>query len=151
MEIVLFFKSRAKLYLPYARRFSFQSTGICPNGMKLIEVDEGAHLGTSGISLHLFDASSNHKKRAWELPSFVEMTLVKSNRKAACRKLSIEHLLRPTDSFVGSFETTTPKDTTISSELNLSNLLPMTPIHANIAARQWWIEKMYVDYKFQKK
>jgi hypothetical protein len=38
------------------------------NGMKLIEVDEGAHRGTSGISLHLFDASSNHKKRAWELP-----------------------------------------------------------------------------------
>jgi hypothetical protein len=40
------------------------------------EVDEAFERGTSGISLHLFDASSNHKKRAWNCP-ICEMTLVK--------------------------------------------------------------------------
>jgi Cu(I)/Ag(I) efflux system membrane fusion protein len=49
------------------------------------------------------------------------MTLVKKvTEKQPVESHSIEHLLRPTDSFVvGSFETTTPKDTIISSEINL--------------------------------
>jgi Cu(I)/Ag(I) efflux system membrane fusion protein len=47
------------------------------------------------------------------------MTLVKKvTEKQPVESHSIEHLLRPTDSFVvGSFETTTPKDNT-SSEIN---------------------------------
>jgi Cu(I)/Ag(I) efflux system membrane fusion protein len=50
--------------------------------------------------------------------------LVKVTEKQPVESHSIEHLLRPTDSFVvGSFETTTPKDTNTSSEINLLELL----------------------------
>lgn len=66
---------------------------------------------------------------------------------------SIEHLLRPTDQFVvGDFQTTSPKDTTISSEVNLPGLVAYDPNSSvNISARiSGRIEKMYVNYKFQK-
>jgi hypothetical protein len=57
--------------------FSNQPIPKC--GMKLIEVDEGTfEKGTSGISLHLFDASSNHKK---SLVPYLLTLVKKSNRK----------------------------------------------------------------------
>ena len=66
---------------------------------------------------------------------------------------SIDELLRPTDNFiVGKFQTTTAKDTTISSEINLPGLVAYDPNSSvNIAARiSGRIERMYVNYKYQK-
>jgi Cu(I)/Ag(I) efflux system membrane fusion protein len=66
---------------------------------------------------------------------------------------SIDHLLRPTDKFVvGDFQTTTAKDTAISSELKLPGIVVYDPNSSvNIAARiSGRIEKMYVNYKYQK-
>ena len=66
---------------------------------------------------------------------------------------SIDHLLRPTDSFVvGDFQTTTAKDTAISSEIKLPGIVAYDPNSSvNIAARiSGRIEKMYVNYKYQK-
>lgn len=65
----------------------------------------------------------------------------------------IDHLLRPTDRFVvGDFQTTTAKDTTISSEIKLPGIVAYDPNSSvNIAARiSGRIEKMYVNYKYQK-
>ncbi len=82
------------------------------------------------------------------------MNLVKKvSEKQPEESHSIEHLLRPTDLFVvGDFLTTTPKDTTISSEIHLPGLVAYDPNSSvNIAARIGGrIEKMYVNYKFQK-
>ena len=82
------------------------------------------------------------------------MTLVKKvSEKQPEEKHSIEHLLRPTDQFVvGDFQTTTPKDTTISTELLMPGVVAYDPNSSvNIAARiSGRIEKMYVNYKFQK-
>jgi Cu(I)/Ag(I) efflux system membrane fusion protein len=64
----------------------------------------------------------------------------------------IDHLLRPTDRFVvGDFQTTTAKDTTISSEIKLPGIVAYDPNSSvNIAARiSGRIEKMYVNYKYQ--
>lgn len=66
---------------------------------------------------------------------------------------SIDHLLRPTDKFVvGDFQTTTAKDTAISSEIKLPGIVVYDPNSSvNIAARiSGRIEKMYVNYKYQK-
>lgn len=66
---------------------------------------------------------------------------------------SIEDLLKPTDNFiVGNYQTTTPKDTTISSEINLPGIVTYDPnAGVNIATRiSGRIEKMYVNYKYQK-
>jgi Cu(I)/Ag(I) efflux system membrane fusion protein len=66
---------------------------------------------------------------------------------------SIDHLLRPTDKFVvGDFQTTTAKDTAISSEIKLPGIVAYDPNSSvNIAARiSGRIEKMYVNYKYQK-
>lgn len=66
---------------------------------------------------------------------------------------SIENVLKPTDNFiVGNFQTTTAKDTTISSEINLPGIVAYDPnSFVNIAARaSGRIEKMYVNYKYQK-
>jgi Cu(I)/Ag(I) efflux system membrane fusion protein len=82
------------------------------------------------------------------------MTLVKKvSEKQPEENYSIEHLLRPTDQFVvGDFQTTTPKDTTISSEVRLPGVVAYDPNSSvNIAARiSGRVEKMYVNYKFQK-
>jgi Cu(I)/Ag(I) efflux system membrane fusion protein len=64
-----------------------------------------------------------------------------------------ENLLKPTDNFiVGDFQTTTPKDTSVSAEINLPGIVEYDPnASVNIAARvSGRIEKMYVHYKFQK-
>lgn len=66
---------------------------------------------------------------------------------------SIENVLKPTDNFiVGNFQTTTAKDTTVSSEINLPGMVAYDPnSFVNIAARaSGRIEKMYVNYKYQK-
>lgn len=66
---------------------------------------------------------------------------------------SIENVLKPTDNFiVGNFQTTSAKDTTISSEINLPGMVAYDPnSFVNIAARaSGRIEKMYVNYKYQR-
>ena len=66
---------------------------------------------------------------------------------------SIDELLRPTDNFiVGKYKTTTAKDSTISSEINLPGIVAYDPNSSvNIAARiSGRIERMYVNYKYQK-
>ncbi|MFV8347381.1 efflux RND transporter periplasmic adaptor subunit [Flavobacterium sp. ZB4P13] len=82
------------------------------------------------------------------------MTLIKKITEShAGEDNSIENLLRPTDNFiVGNYQTTTPKDTTISSEISLPGLVAYDPNSSvNIAARiSGRIEKMYVNYKYQK-
>lgn len=82
------------------------------------------------------------------------MTLVKKeNRDHAEETHSVEDLLKRTDNFiVGNYKTTTPKDTTINSEINLPGLVAYDPNSSvNITARiSGRIEKMYVNYKYQK-
>lgn len=66
---------------------------------------------------------------------------------------SIENVLKPTDNFiVGNYKTTTPKDTTLTTEINLPGIVAYDPNAAvNIAARMnGRIERMYINYKFQK-
>jgi Cu(I)/Ag(I) efflux system membrane fusion protein len=66
---------------------------------------------------------------------------------------SVEVLLKPTDNFiVGHYQTTTPKDTIISTEINLAGQVAYDPNTAvNIATRiSGRIEKMYVNYKYQR-
>jgi Cu(I)/Ag(I) efflux system membrane fusion protein len=82
------------------------------------------------------------------------MTLVKKVMESkAVEDNSIENLLKPTDNFiVGNYKTTTPKDTTLTTEINLPGIVAYDPNAAvNIAARMnGRIEKMYVNYKFQR-
>jgi len=82
------------------------------------------------------------------------MTLVKKVIESkAVEDNSIENLLKPTDNFiVGNYKTTTPKDTTLTTEINLPGIVAYDPNAAvNIAARMnGRIEKMYVNYKFQR-
>ena len=82
------------------------------------------------------------------------MTLVKkATENQDVDNHSIEDVLKPTDNFVvGNYETTTVKDTAISSVINVSGYIDYDPNSAvNIAA---WvsgrIERMYVNFKFQK-
>jgi Cu(I)/Ag(I) efflux system membrane fusion protein len=66
---------------------------------------------------------------------------------------SIENLLKPTDNFiVGNYKTTTAQDSTLTTEINLPGIVAYDPNAAvNIAARMnGRIEKMYVNYKFQR-
>jgi Cu(I)/Ag(I) efflux system membrane fusion protein len=66
---------------------------------------------------------------------------------------SIDDLLKPTDNFVvGNYEITTVKDTVISSEISLPGIIAYDSNSAvNISARiSGRIEKMYVNYKYQK-
>jgi Cu(I)/Ag(I) efflux system membrane fusion protein len=82
------------------------------------------------------------------------MTLVKKqNAGHAIKSTSIENFLKRTDNFIlGNYKTTTPKDTTINSEINLPGIVAYDPNSSvNIAARMSGrIEKMYVNYKYQK-
>jgi Cu(I)/Ag(I) efflux system membrane fusion protein len=82
------------------------------------------------------------------------MNLVKKVMESkAVEDNSIENLLKPTDNFiVGNYKTMTPKDTTLTTEINLPGIVAYDPNAAvNIAARMnGRIEKMYVNYKFQR-
>ena len=66
---------------------------------------------------------------------------------------SANDLLKPTDNFiVGNYETTVPKDTVLSTEINLPGIVAYDPnssvtIAARISGR---IERLYVNYKYQK-
>lgn len=64
-----------------------------------------------------------------------------------------ENLLKPTDNFiVGKYQTINPVDSTLNTELYLPGTVEYNPNSVvNIAARvSGRIEKMYVNYKFQK-
>ncbi|MBC7845284.1 MAG: efflux RND transporter periplasmic adaptor subunit [Flavobacterium sp.] len=66
---------------------------------------------------------------------------------------SIDNLLKPTDNYiVGNYQTTTAKDTTLSSTINLPGIVAYDPNSSvNIAARMnGRIERLYVNYKYQK-
>ena len=82
------------------------------------------------------------------------MTLVKKVTEDHSKKNdSINHLLKPTDNFVvGNYQTTTAKDTIISSEISLPGIVAYDSNSAvNISARiSGRIEKMYINYKYQK-
>ena len=82
------------------------------------------------------------------------MTLVKKvTENNSVDDNSIDNLIKPTDNFiVGNYQTTTAIDTTISSEINLPGIVEYDPNSSvNIAARMSGrIEKMYVNYKYQK-
>ena len=82
------------------------------------------------------------------------MTLVKKVvENQAINSKSIDDLLKPTDNFiVGNYKTTTPIDSTLSSTINLPGIVAYDPNSSvNIAARiNGRIEKMYVNYKYQK-
>lgn len=125
--------------------------GNCPKcGMKLIEVAHEQHQdGTYTCSMH----PQIVRNEPGNCP-ICGMTLVqKVTDKQPVESHSIEHLLRPTDSFVvGDYASTSPIDTTISSTINLPGLVDYDPNSSvNFAARiSGRIEKMYVNYKFQK-
>lgn len=82
------------------------------------------------------------------------MALVKKvSEKQAEESYSVEDLLQPADRFVaGNFQTTTAKDTMISSEVDLPGTLTYdSNSSVNITARvSGRIEKMYVNYAFQR-
>ena len=82
------------------------------------------------------------------------MTLIKKITESQAEEdNSIDNLLKPTDNFiVGNYQTTTAKDTTLSSEVDLPGIVSYDPNSSvNIAARiSGRIEKMYVNYKYQK-
>ncbi|MDI1235100.1 MAG: efflux RND transporter periplasmic adaptor subunit [bacterium] len=82
------------------------------------------------------------------------MKLIKKvNGNKTIDKNSIDAQLKPTNEYIiGDFEIVSPIDTAISSEIKLPGIIAYNPNSAlNIAA---WaggrIEKMYVNYKFQK-
>lgn len=82
------------------------------------------------------------------------MTLVKKvTNNHTDENNSIEDVLKPTDIFiVGNYQTTSAKDTMVSSEINLPGIVAYDPnSFVNIAARaSGRIEKMYVNYKYQR-
>lgn len=82
------------------------------------------------------------------------MVLIKKITKSQAEEdHSIDKLVKPTDNFiVGKYQTTTPIDTTLNSAINLPGIVGYDPNSSvNIAARMSGrIEKMYVNYKYQK-
>jgi Cu(I)/Ag(I) efflux system membrane fusion protein len=126
-----------------------------------------------GMAIYFFTTKSNepvenqHQKEVYTCPMHPQIIRDKPGNCPICgmalvKKITqnhvvennlIENLLKPTDNFiVGNYQTTTPKDTTISSEINLPGLVAYDPNSSvNIAARiSGRIEKMYVNYKYQK-
>jgi Cu(I)/Ag(I) efflux system membrane fusion protein len=130
--------------------------GTCHKcGMKLIKVEENSH--SEEKHQEVVYTCSMHPQIIKNEPGscpICGMDLVKKvSGNQAVDNHSIEHLLRPTDNFVvGNFQTTTAQDTTISSTINLPGLIAYDPNSSvNIAARiSGRIEKMHVNYKFQK-
>lgn len=82
------------------------------------------------------------------------MTLVKkTNEDHTVNNHSIDNLLKPTNNYiVGNYQTTTAKDTTINSIINMPGVVAYDPNSSvNIAARMGGrIERMYINYKYQK-
>jgi Cu(I)/Ag(I) efflux system membrane fusion protein len=130
-------------------------------------------LSIIGLAIYFFATKSNepvenqHQKELYTCPMHPQIIRDKPGNCPICgmalvKKITqnhviesnlIENLLKPTDNFiVGNYQTTTPQDTTISSEINLPGLIAYDPNSSvNIAARiSGRIEKMYVNYKYQK-
>jgi Cu(I)/Ag(I) efflux system membrane fusion protein len=130
-------------------------------------------LSIIGLAIYFFATKSNepvekqHQKELYTCPMHPQIIRDKPGNCPICgmalvKKITqnhviesnlIENLLKPTDNFiVGNYQTTTPKDTTISSEISLPGLIAYDPNSSvNIAARiSGRIEKMYVNYKYQK-
>ena len=126
-----------------------------------------------GFAIYYFAVNSNnhsekdHQNEVYTCPMHPEiirdkpgscpicgMDLVKKVVKGqADGSISIENLLKRTDNFiVGNYKTTTPKDTTLNSEINLPGILAYDPNSSvNISARiSGRIERMYVNHKYQK-
>lgn len=82
------------------------------------------------------------------------MNLVKKvTENNAVEDNSLDNVIKPTDNFiVGNYQTTTAIDTTLSGKINLPGIVGYDPNSSvNIAARMSGrIEKMYVNYKYQK-
>lgn len=126
-----------------------------------------------GFAIYYFAVNSNnhsendHQNEVYTCPMHPEiirdkpgscpicgMNLVKKqNTGHVIKSTSIENLLKRTDNFiVGNYNTTTPKDTTLNSEINLPGIVAYDPNSSvNISARiSGRIERMYVNYKYQK-
>lgn len=126
-----------------------------------------------GFAIYYFAVNSNnhsendHQNEVYTCPMHPEiirdkpgscpicgMNLVKKqNTGHVIKSTSIENLLKRTDNFiVGNYKTTTPKDTTLTSEINLPGIVAYDPNSSvNISARiSGRIERMYVNYKYQK-
>jgi membrane fusion protein, copper/silver efflux system len=126
-----------------------------------------------GFAIYYFAVNSNnhsennHQNEVYTCPMHPEiirdkpgscpicgMNLVKKqNTGHVIKSTSIENLLKRTDNFiVGNYKTTTPKDTTLNSEINLPGIVAYDPNSSvNISARiSGRIERMYVNYKYQK-
>ncbi len=126
-----------------------------------------------GFSIYWFNLKSenhlesNHQNEVYTCSMHPEIIRDKPGNCPICgmflvKKLSGNHpvedssvgtLLKPTDYFiVGNFETTVPKDTVLSTEINLPGIVAYDPnssvsIAARISGR---IERLYVNYKYQK-
>ncbi|MFV8326925.1 efflux RND transporter periplasmic adaptor subunit [Flavobacterium sp. ZS1P14] len=130
-------------------------------------------LSIIGLAIYFFATKSNepvenkHQKEVYTCPMHPQiirdkpgncpicgMALVKKTvQNHVVESNLIENLLKPTDNFiVGNYQTTTAKDTTLSSEINLPGIVAYDPNSSvNIAARiSGRIEKMYVNYKYQR-
>lgn len=130
-------------------------------------------LSIIGLAIYFFATKSNeplenqHQKELYTCPMHPQiirdkpgncpicgMALVKKTvQNNVVESNLIENLLKPTDNFiVGNYQTTTAKDTTLSSEINLPGIVAYDPNSSvNIAARiSGRIEKMYVNYKYQR-
>ncbi len=136
--------------MPEDSVFSNQPGSCHKCGMKLIKVEKEPQQQS-------IYTCSMHPEIIRDAPGscpICGMDLVKKvSEKQAVESNSIEHLLQPTDRFVvGNFETTVPRDTIITTELHLPGIVAYDPNSSvNIAARiSGRIEKMYVNYKFQK-
>ncbi len=126
-----------------------------------------------GIAIYFFAIKSNnhsekeHQKEVYTCSMHPEiirdkpgncpicgMTLVKKATEGHFVKNdSIDDLLKPTDNFViGNYEITTVKDTLIRGEISLPGIITYdSNSSVNIPARiSGRIEKMYVNYKYQK-
>ena len=128
---------------------------------------------TIGLALYYFATKSNkpirnqHQKEVYSCsmhPQIIRdksgncpicgMTLVKKiTESQVLEDKSIDNVVHPTDNFiVGKYQTTTAKDTILSSEINLPGIVSYDSNSlVNIAARiSGRIQKMYVNYKYQK-
>lgn len=95
-------------------------------------------------------------EKAYEKPGscpVCKMDLVVVSVRNNDQEGSVDHLVKPADSFVtGDFLSTNAKDTVLFSELTLPGIVAFDPdASVNIAARvSGRIERLYVNYKYQK-
>ncbi len=152
------FTNTATMYtcpMPQDSVFS-DKPGNCPKcGMKLILVAKESNEETASSAV-IYTCSMHPEIEENEPGScpICGMTLVrKITTPKKAENHSIDYLLQATDQFVvGNFPVVHPKDTSISTQVNVPGTVIYDPnaavaIAARISGR---IEKMYVNYKFQK-